>query len=245
MTENHMNKLSKYIGSESREVCRSSIRFAEYNPRKITEEAKRSLKRGIKKFGLLGGVVVNRQTGMTVVSGHQRIAVMDDLNKYPENDYMLRVDIIDVGEKEEKELNILLNNPNAQGDWDYDSLREIIPDIDYKEAGLTEEDLNIIGVDFLLQTEDEKDMTDEIDNVILGLNAQREAEKEARKAQVKAEKEKEKRDAEEKAENMDAYVILSFDTYKGKSVFMERFGYNSQEKFIKGEVFNAQIERIE
>jgi hypothetical protein len=173
--------------------------LAEYNPRKITDEAKRSLKRGIKKFGLLGGVVVNRQTGMTVVSGHQRIAVMDDLNKYPDNDYVLRIDIIDVGEKEEKELNVLLNNPNAQGTWDYDALREIIPDIDYKDAGLTEEDLNIIGVDFLLQTDDEKELASELDNAMSGLNAQSEAEKEARKAQVKAEKERIKRNAEEKS----------------------------------------------
>ena len=56
--------------------------------------------------------------------------------------------MIDVEEKEEKELLILLNNPSAQGEWDYDTLRELIPDIDYKDAGLTEQDLDIIGVDF-------------------------------------------------------------------------------------------------
>jgi hypothetical protein len=245
MTENQMNELSKYVKSKPQEILRSSIHLAEYNPRKITDEAKKSLKRGIKKFGLLGGVVVNCQTGMTVVSGHQRIAVMDDLNKYPDNDYMLRVDIIDVGEKEEKELNILLNNPNAQGMWDYDALREIIPDIDYKDAGLTEEDLSLIGVDFLLQTDDEKDLKGEIDNAISELNAQHEAEREAQKAHVKAVKEKVKRNAEEKAENMDAYVVLSFDTYQAKTAFMMRFGCNPQEKFIKGEIFNSQVERVE
>jgi hypothetical protein len=47
-----------------------------------------------------------------------------------------------------------------------------------------------------------------------------------------------------KAENMDAYVALSFDTYQAKAAFMMRFGYNPQEKFIKGEVFNSQIERV-
>jgi hypothetical protein len=240
-----MTALSKYIKSESQDVPRSTIRLAEYNPRKITDEAVKSLRRGIKKYGLLGGVTVNRQTGMTVVSGHQRIAIMDDLNKFPDNDYRLRVDVIDVGEKEEKELNILLNNPNAQGTWDYDALREIIPDIDYKDAGLTEEDLNLIGVDFLLQTDGQNALAKEIEGLMSAVNTQNEISKETRKEQVKAEKEREKRAAEEKAENMDAYVTLSFDTSNAKAAFMRRFGYNPQEKFLKGEVFNHQIERIE
>ena len=45
---------------------------------------------------------------------------MDELQKFPENDYRIRVDVIDVDEKQEKELNILMNNPNAQGSWDYE-----------------------------------------------------------------------------------------------------------------------------
>jgi hypothetical protein len=240
-----MEELSKYIKSEPQEVSRSSIHLADYNPRKITDEAKKSLRRGIKKYGLLGGIIVNRQTGMTVVAGHQRIAVMDELNKYPDSDYLLRVDVIDIGEKEEKELNILLNNPNAQGMWDYDALREMIPDIDYRTAGLTEEDLNVIGVDYLLKTEGENSLAGEIEGLMHGLDAKREAEKEARKAQVASEKERIRKNAEERAENMDAYVTLSFDTCAAKSAFMRRFGYNPQEKFLKGEVFDNRIERIE
>lgn len=62
---------------------------------------------------------MNKRTGLTVVSGHQRLSVMDELQKYDpttkENDYKIRVDVIDVDEKQEKELNILCNNPNAQG----------------------------------------------------------------------------------------------------------------------------------
>lgn len=111
-------ELSKYIKSESVELNRSAIHFADYNPRKLPEESRKTLKRGIRKFGLVGGIVVNKRTGLTVVSGHQRLTVMDELQKYPENDYRLRVDVIDVDEKQEKELNILMNNPNAQGSWD-------------------------------------------------------------------------------------------------------------------------------
>ena len=102
------------------ELNRSAIHFADYNPRKLSDESRKTLKRGIKKFGLVGGIVVNKRTGLTVVSGHQRLSVMDELQKFPDNDYRIRVDVIDVDEQQEKELNILMNNPNAQGTWDFD-----------------------------------------------------------------------------------------------------------------------------
>ena len=84
-------ELSKYIKSESVELNRSAIHLASYNPRKLSEESRKTLKRGIKKFGLVGGIVVNKRTGFTVVSGHQRLSVMDELQKFPDNDYKIRV----------------------------------------------------------------------------------------------------------------------------------------------------------
>ena len=214
-------ELSKYIKSESVELNRSAIHFADYNPRKLSDESRKTLKRGIKKFGLVGGIVVNKRTGLTVVSGHQRLSVMDELQKFPDNDYRIRVDVIDVDEQQEKELNILMNNPNAQGTWDFDALARIVPDIDWKDAGLTDADLNMIGVDYLLQTEEENSIADALSDMMVPVSAQKQA------------------------ENMDAYVILSFDTYEAKAAFCERFGYDPDMKFIKGEVFDEQIERID
>lgn len=236
--------INKYINSESLELQRSEIHFADYNPRTITDEARKSIKRGIKKYGLIGGLVVNRQTGMRLVSGHQRLSVMDELNKFPENDYTIRVDVIDVDETQEKELNILLNNPNAQGQWDFDALRELIPDIDYKDAGLTEEDLNLIGVDFLLQTEEENNLAESLDELMAPIYEIRAEEKE-KKEHMKQVKADVKKAAEEKAKDLDAYVMLSFDTFEAKSAFMQRFGYDQYEKFLKGEVFSDQIERVD
>lgn len=233
--------INKYFNSESLELQRSEIHFADYNPRTITDEARKSIKRGIKKYGLIGGLVVNRQTGMRLVSGHQRLSVMDELNKFPENDYTIRVDVIDVDDNQEKELNILLNNPNAQGQWDFDALRKLIPDIDYKDAGLTEEDLNLIGVDFMLQTEEENDLADSLDELMVPVHEEKAQKKEHMK-QVKADV---KKAAEEKAKDLDAYVMLSFDTFEAKSAFMQRFGYDQYEKFLKGEVFSDQIERVD
>lgn len=233
--------INKYFNSESLELQRSEIHFADYNPRTITDEARKSIKRGIKKYGLIGGLVVNKRTGMRLVSGHQRLSVMDELNKFPENDYTIRVDVIDVDDNQEKELNILLNNPNAQGQWDFDALRKLIPDIDYKDAGLTEEDLNLIGVDFMLQTEEENDLADSLDELMAPVHEEKAQKKEHMK-QVKADV---KKAAEEKAKDLDAYVMLSFDTFEAKSAFMQRFGYDQYEKFLKGEVFSDQIERVD
>ena len=251
-----MTELSKYIKSESVELKRSAIRFALYNPRKISEESRKTLKRGIKKFGLVGGIVVNKRTGFTVVSGHQRLSVMDELQKYDpeshENDYRIRVDVVDMDEKSEKELNILANNPNAQGSWDYDALRELVPEIDYKDAGLTEADLNMIGCDFLLQTEEETNIAGELESMMSEVNEQREADKAQRQmeraaktAHMKEVKQQVKEAATRQAQDMDAYVTLSFDTWEAKASFCRRFGYDPYDKFIKGEVFSEQVERVE
>lgn len=257
-------ELSKYIRTESVELKRSAIKFADYNPRTLYEEAKKSLKRGIKKFGLVGGVTVNKRTGFTVVSGHQRLTVMDELQKYDpktmENDYKVRVDVTDVDEKMEKELNILLNNPNAQGRWDYEKLAQLIPDIDYKDAGLTDADLNMIGVDYLLQTEEENNIADALDDLMSPIVEEREEakaeraaeramqqemEREAKVQRMKDVKQQVKEAAISKAEEMDAYVMLSFSSWSAKAEFCERFGYPAEMKIIKGEVFAEQVERIE
>ena len=225
-------ELSKYIKSESVELNRSAIHFADYNPRKLSEESRKTLKRGIKKFGLVGGIVVNKRTGLTVVSGHQRLSVMYELQKFPEIDYRLRVDVIDVDEKQEKELNILMNNPNAQGSWDYDALARLVPDIDYQDAGLTAADLNMIGCDFLLQTEEESSIADALEDMMAPVTEQKEVKQQVKDA------------AQKQAQDMDAYLMLSFDTFEAKAAFCERFGYDPYIKFVKGEQFDSICERL-
>lgn len=254
-------ELSKYFNSEIVELNRSQIKFADYNPRTITDEGKKALKRSVKRYGVIGNnILVNKRTGYTIVSGHQKVAILDGQNKYnpatKENDYILRIELIDVDEKEEKTINILLNNQSVGGEWDYDRLREIVPNIDYKDAGLTEADLNIIGVDFMFQTEEESDITTQLEDMMTPVTELKEAERAERQAQLQMErqakidhmkevKQQVKEDAQQKAENMDAYVMLSFDTFAAKAAFCERFGYGRYDKFIKGEVFDQIIERID
>lgn len=246
------DSLKKFFSSTIVEVKRSEIHPADYNPRKIDEQGKRMLKRSMKQFGVVGGIIVNSQTGNTIVGGHQKVAILDEMYKYPDNDYSLRVEMISVDRETEKTLNIALNNGNISGQWDFDALARIVPDIDWKDAGLTDADLNMIGVDFLLQTEEESSIADSLKDMMAEVTEQNEAEKAQRQieraekvAHMKEVKQQVKENAQKQAEDMDAYVMLSFDTYEAKAAFCERFGYEPNMKFIKGEVFDEQVERVD
>ena len=168
--------------------------------------------------------------------------------------------MIDVDEETEKTLNIALNNSNISGRWDYEKLAQIIPDIDYKDAGLTDVDLNMIGVDYLLQTEEENNIADELEDLMSPIGEEREeakaeraAEREMQKAIEREAKVQHMKDVKQqvrdaavsKAEQMDAYVMLSFSSWGAKAEFCERFGYPAEMKIIKGEVFAEQVERID
>ena len=246
------DSLKKFFSSTIVEVKRSEIHPADYNPRKIDEQGKRMLKRSMKQFGVVGGIIVNSQTGNTIVGGHQKVAILDEMYKYPDNDYSLRVEMISVDRKTEKTLNIALNNGNISGSWDYDALARLVPDIDYKDAGLTDADLNMIGCDFLLQTEEENSLAGALEEMMQPVTEQKEADKAAKQleraekvAHMKDVKQQVKEAAQKQAQDMDAYLMLSFDTFEAKAAFCERFGYDPYSKFIKGEVFDEQIERIE
>jgi hypothetical protein len=235
--------LNKYFTSTTVEVWRSEIKTAYYNPRKIADEARRKLKQNIKKNGIIGGLVWNSRTGI-LISGHQRLAILDELNKYDGNDkttdYRLKVESVDVDEKTEKELNVWFNNTQVQGKWDYGKLASLIPDIDYKNAGLTDADMQFIGIDFTVQTEAEKDIAKDFDNLRTPVVEQKEIQKQA----VKEAKRQINQTAETKVKNTESYVVVNFDTCQAKEAFMMRFGFDAQEKFIKGELFSDMVERV-
>lgn len=261
--------LSKYfLKSEIKVVRRSEIHPASYNPRIIDDEGYKALKRSIKKYGVVGGIIVNKQTGNTIVGGHQKVYILDEINKYDdetkENDYKLRVEVVDVDYDAEVILNVLLNNPNVGGRYDYDKLRELVPQMaDYKDAGLNEADLSMIGVDFMFDTEEQNSMADEISE-IMGFNEEkpkrkketvpedlmeeeppkREMTDEEKKQHMKDVKAEVKQRAQENASNMDSFFMLSFDNWQNKVAFCEKFGIDPNQKFIKGEFFEARCEPI-
>ena len=256
--------ISKYFTGQSVELRRSAIHFADYNPREINDEERKNIKRGIKKFGLLGGIIVNKQTGLTIVQGHQRISIMDELEKYnpetKENDYVVRAEVIDVDLKTEKIINVLLNNPNAQGKWNRDKLAQMVADVgveETKDAGFTDADFSLLGLDYMFQTEAEQDIANSLGELMQGVEEEKQAEREEKAAQRLAEKQAEQaakiahmkevkqevREAAQKsADNMDAYVMLSFTNIEARNTFLQRFGYPTDSKFIKGEDFDMRVE---
>ena len=250
---------NKIKQSEVRVIWRSEITPAPYNPRTISDEARKALKKNIKENGIIGGMVWNEQTG-NLVSGHQKLNIADEVNKYEagKNDYEIKVEVINVDLKKEKELNIFFNSKAVQGEMDYKKLALIFPDIDADLAGLDEVDLSMIEIElpdvpeveipsFEPQKEKaekamlEKSVTEELNNTVYhnsnGIHDMEKKESEEmsaeeKKALVKAIKEKVKEGATIQGE---PYFTVSFDSYDAKVEFLEFLGFNPEDKFIKGE----------
>lgn len=95
----------------------------------LTPAARRKLSHLIKKHGLVGGIVWNQRTGV-LVGGHQRLSVIDDLEHAAgRDDYSITVDVVDIDPIEERELNVALNNQEAQGQFDFELLANVVGEV--------------------------------------------------------------------------------------------------------------------
>ena len=261
-------KESKIKQPENREIQRSKINFANYNPRKIPPEARKKLKAKLKRVGILGGIVWNEVTG-NLVSGHQRVSVIDEVNKYnsetKENDYLIRVEVVQMDEKTEKEQNIFMNNRNIQGDFDSDMLRTLLDGIDYNLAGLDDFDLNMLGIgdiDLNIGNDDiwrKEDILDDSLSIIDDLTKEgsehrnidrsKDFYEDSKENQIARHNEIQKikdrignQNSFEKDNGMLSYVVLSFNTPTERANFMEVFGYSFDERYIDGNEFMNRVE---
>lgn len=134
--------IAKYQHFEMQTIHRSEIKNAPYNPRTIDDSSRKRLKKGLRRFGLVGSLTWNKRTG-NLVSGHQRLSVMDELEKT--QDYELTVSVVDISEKEEMELNVQMNNTSMMGDFDIDALTDMIElGADVDSLGFSESDIDIM-----------------------------------------------------------------------------------------------------
>ncbi|XCB30896.1 DNA methyltransferase [Arcanobacterium hippocoleae] len=104
----------------------AELKPAAYNPRKELKPGDaefEKLKRSIDEFGYVELVVVNAANDNTVISGHQRLKVLEDLGHNT-----VDVIVVELDETREKALNIALNK--ISGDWDQDKLALLIADLD-------------------------------------------------------------------------------------------------------------------
>ena len=227
--------------SETRNIKRSEINLNPVNPKRHTEDAVKLQKKNLQKVGFLGGIVWNERTG-NLIDGHRRVKAMDLYYKYdgtPETDYTLKVEAVNLDEKQEKEQLTYMAVGNTKADIDL--IARYAPDIDLSDVGLGADDLAAIGS--LVGTAD-LDIPD-IGTELFGMGGEdTEAETEPKpKHEEKTEAEKiqhvkdMKRQTEEKAEQqaMDeaAYCTLSFSNYDNYLAFVELVGAMEGDRFIK------------
>lgn len=218
--------------TEIRTIHRSEIKNAPYNPRVISDKAFKKLKDNLKKRGLMSTLTWNETTG-NLVSGHQRLKALDMLESKSEGDYMLSVSVVRLTGKEEREQNIFFNSTTVQGEFDLEALADILFDIDAFAAGLDENDLNILGLTQVAEsfgTDEQEQSAD--------LLAQMKADK---KAKVKAAKEASRERIDDKYQEGETYVTISFSTFAAKKAFMLKMGLHPDDLFIKGELFTKNV----
>lgn len=217
--------ISRYQSFDTETISRSEIKNAPYNPRIMDAKAKKRLKANISKHGLVSSLTWNKRTG-NLVGGHQRLEQLDTLEK--SKDYELTVDVIDVDEREEAELNVLLNNPSMQGEWDFDKLANMTDefDLDLKDdLGFTDTDIDLMfeGDDRfsqLFETQEGEDMRGDLEAV-----------KAARKES--AEKLRERN-------SIDWFTVIVFENEKDRDLFMKEISIPKYEQYITEE----QVRRI-
>ena len=108
---------------EFKKILISDLVPASYNPRKALKPGDaeyEKIKNSISEFGYCEPVIVN--SDMTIIGGHQRVTVLQDLG-YTEIDCV----VIEIDKTKEKALNIALNK--ITGEWNKELLADLIKDL--------------------------------------------------------------------------------------------------------------------
>ncbi len=216
---------SKFQNYDTETIHRSQIKNAPYNPRIMDKAAQKRLRDNIRKHGLVSALTWNRRTG-NLVGGHQRLEQLDALEK--SEDYDLTVCVVDVDEREEAALNVQLNNPSMQGDWDLDKLAQVSEDFDLSmtdDLGFTQNDVDFMfdgdeRFSQLFDTPEANDTKDKIDEI-----------KRARAQGVDNLKEK---------NSINWYAVVVFADEKDRDAFFKEISVPKYEEYITAE----QIRRI-
>jgi len=114
---------------------------AAYNPRvdlRPEDEEYQAIERSLKRHGLVQPIVWNRRTN-TVVSGHQRLTVLE-----AQGETEVTVSVVDLDDIQEKELNVALNK--ITGEWDDDKLSVILNELgeEATDTGFTLSEIDVL-----------------------------------------------------------------------------------------------------
>lgn len=160
----------------------ADIRPAAYNPRKRLKPGDAewdALKGSLEDFGLVEPLVVNIKDGKNVlVGGHQRYNVMKTTGVEE-----TEVVIVELDDKEEKQLNIALNR--IEGMWDYEKLEVIFEELSTEEilrTGFSQDEMDDILKD--LDDAGAGEFYDEDDETATNTEPEREKEEKEKPFQI-------------------------------------------------------------
>lgn len=138
----------------------SNLKPAQYNPRKISNQQLTRLRKAMKTFGDLGGIVKNIRTG-NLIGGHQRVKIFDPSWPITATDHSDEVGTVAIGYidtpwgkwsyrevdwdlKKEMAANVAANRHG--GDWDIPKLKDVLTELndgsfDFELTGFSEGEL--------------------------------------------------------------------------------------------------------
>ncbi len=122
----------------------ADLKPAPYNPRRMNHAAMAGLSQSMKRFGNVQPIIWNQRSGF-VVGGHQRLKVLKRKGAQ-----QAPVVVVDLGDTDEKALNVALNNPGIAGEFT-DRLEDLLAQIRTDDATLFR-DLQLDAL--LFQTKD-------------------------------------------------------------------------------------------
>lgn len=217
----------------SQRVHRNKVKNAPYNPRSIDDHARKKLHHNLKKKGLLDALVWNKRTG-NLVSGHQRLSILDDLSATGD-DYTLDFAVVDLSEKEEKEQNLFFNNPSTQGTYDTDLVGQMITDgVDYYNAGFDDMDIQMMfeGTEYAVTMFDDDKAPKSVQEDLEQLDEIQRMKRER----------KEHRARDQDANDPEFYAVVVFPDRDAQGKFMERLGKDKNDRYVDGVRLHSSLE---
>lgn len=205
--------VSRFQAFTTETIHRSQLKGAPYNPRYMRDKARVRLKETLQKVGLVQPIVWNKRSGM-IVGGHQRINQLDALEGSA--DYSLTVAVVDVDDARERELNVLLNNQEVCGEWDFEKLQEILAgEIDLLATGFDRVDyMKLFG-------ETNSQASDSCKDAL------------AESAEKLKETYKKLTDAHRHMDDPDFYLVVVFGSYAERKEFTDCIGLDDN-RYVDG-----------
>jgi hypothetical protein len=215
-------------------IDRSQINFAPYNPREDDPALVKELMQNFQRVGFLGGIVWNSATG-NLVGGHKRVMAHDVYYKYDgANDYKIKVEVIELDEKTEKEQNLFLNK--KQGKFDKIRLFDLLQEIEPVNAGYSQDEMRMIEA--MIPTVTDNFNTEPIAppelNQVLDMSAIDKV-KQAKKDQANA--------SFMKQVEMNNSLIVKFTSAEEKAYFCESIGVDFNLTTISGNMLFDKIDK--